>query len=339
MLHAKRQCQKIKNGIIPFSPEAAIWIRRGQIYAHLLSQKGGNGGNQSNLLCAAWRCDIANPFQLSTPEIHQRLALCKEQQQYYRLHGPQYRSSHSTTRLEIARDKGNTEALQRIQEIVARERQGRRFAAIRRVTGRARGRSVASVQLDTGTIPVEVTNEEEVTASIISEVHNKQYIMANRAPICQSPLAQKFGHMSEGPAAGEVLAGTYNGVGIDCATADILAEVAQTRSCIQANSVSTVVGRQDWQNYWRAADERTSSSRSGLHFGHYKAGADSTYISHFHAAKTTVALTLGTPYSRWKQGVTVMLEKELGVNLVSKLRAILLMEADFNASNKILFSN
>ncbi len=34
-----------------------------------------------------------------------------------------------------------------------------------------------------------------------------------------------------------------------------------------------------------------------------------------------------------------MLKKELGVNLVSKLWAILSMEADFNASNKILFSN
>jgi hypothetical protein len=32
-----------------------------------------------------------------------------------------------------------------------------------------------------------------------------------------------------------------------------------------------------------------------------------------------------------------MLEKTLGVTLVSKLRAILLMEADFNASNKILY--
>jgi hypothetical protein len=32
-----------------------------------------------------------------------------------------------------------------------------------------------------------------------------------------------------------------------------------------------------------------------------------------------------------------MLEKTLGVMLVNKLRVILLMEADFNASNKILY--
>ncbi len=34
-----------------------------------------------------------------------------------------------------------------------------------------------------------------------------------------------------------------------------------------------------------------------------------------------------------------MLGKTLGVTLVSKLRAILLMEADFNATNKIVYGN
>ena len=35
--------------------------------------------------------------------------------------------------------------------------------------------------------------------------------------------------------------------------------------------------------------------------------------------------------------MSVMLEKTFGVTLVTKLRAILLMEADFNATNKILY--
>ena len=34
-----------------------------------------------------------------------------------------------------------------------------------------------------------------------------------------------------------------------------------------------------------------------------------------------------------------MLEMQPGVRLISKLRAILLMEADFNAANKILFGS
>jgi hypothetical protein len=42
---------------------------------------------------------------------------------------------------------------------------------------------------------------------------------------------------------------------------------------------------------------------------------------------------------RWAVGLSVMLEKIFGCRLVSKLWSILLMEADFNAANKIIFGN
>ena len=45
-----------------------------------------------------------------------------------------------------------------------------------------------------------------------------------------------------------------------------------------------------------------------------------------------------TPLSRWKRGVSIMLEKKKNQILVSKLRAILLLEADFNVANKIIFN-
>jgi hypothetical protein len=80
--------------------------------------------------------------------------------------------------------------------------------------------------------------------------------------------------------------------------------------------------------------EDTSSSPSGLHFGHYIAGADWDYISQFHALRVSLALKKGVALEQWVTGLSVMLEKMFGVRLVSKLQAILLMEADFNAMNK-----
>ena len=40
----------------------------------------------------------------------------------------------------------------------------------------------------------------------------------------------------------------------------------------------------------------------------------------------------------WTKGISVMLEKKPGVIKVTILRAILLLEADFNGVNKILFN-
>ncbi len=90
-----------------------------------------------------------------------------------------------------------------------------------------------------------------------------------------------------------------------------------------------------WKKYWKAINKETSFSESGIHFGHYIVGAKSDMVSHYHAAR--VSVTLAIQLERWSWGLSVMLEKTLGVTLVTKLRAILLMEGDFNTTNKIVY--
>ncbi len=41
MLNAEKKCRRIKSGRIPFSPEAALWIRRTQVYRSLLRYNDG----------------------------------------------------------------------------------------------------------------------------------------------------------------------------------------------------------------------------------------------------------------------------------------------------------
>jgi hypothetical protein len=76
---------------------------------------------------------------------------------------------------------------------------------------------------------------------------------------------------------------------------------------------------------------------SGIHFGHYKSAAHSPLLSDFLARKITLIARSGCPPERWGHGLQVLLEKIAGVALVSKLRAILLMEGDFNYMNKWIF--
>ena len=67
------------------------------------------------------------------------------------------------------------------------------------------------------------------------------------------------------------------------------------------------------------------------------AGAKSERISYLHALKTSIALKNGIHMERWSYALSIMLEKMHGCTLMSKLRAILLMEANFNFSNKIIY--
>jgi hypothetical protein len=73
-----------------------------------------------------------------------------------------------------------------------------------------------------------------------------------------------------------------------------------------------------------------SSLISGIHFGHYKSATYSDMITKFLSRKITLIAQGGCPPDCWGHSLQVMLEKVSGVSLVNKLRAILLMEADFN---------
>ena len=106
---------------------------------------------------------------------------------------------------------------------------------------------------------------------------------------------------------------------------------------MEEGEVDIIVTEGDFKYYWSKARERTSLSFSMLHFGHYKAAAKSDKLSKLHALKLTLISRFGSAPERWRRGLSVLLEKIAGVALVTKQRAILLMEADFNCHIFILF--
>jgi hypothetical protein len=65
----------------------------------------------------------------------------------------------------------------------------------------------------------------------------------------------------------------------------------------------------------------------------------SDVITNFLSWKITLIARGGCPPDCWGHSLQVMLEKVAGVALVNKLRAILLMEADFNYMNKWVFGH
>ncbi len=65
----------------------------------------------------------------------------------------------------------------------------------------------------------------------------------------------------------------------------------------------------------------------------------SDVITTFLSKKIALMARGGCPPDCWGHGLQVMLEKVVGVTLVNKLCAILLMEGDFNYMNKWIFGH
>ena len=75
---------------------------------------------------------------------------------------------------------------------------------------------------------------------------------------------------------------------------------------MEGGEINIVVNQEDFQY-----KERTSSSFSGVHFGHYKAAAYSDFLSRTHALKLSIISKTGAALDIWARGLNVMLEKLL----------------------------
>jgi hypothetical protein len=320
MKHCEKGCRKIKSGRIPFSPEASVWIRRKQVYESLLRYRDGKIRNRSNLRRTAQRCGIKRPLKLTRAEIKERLKVCEEQCDYIRKHGHRYRKRHLKNCLSAARAKGDKVAEQKILDIIKRERERAFWRRINYSMSKRSGCSVRMVQveMEDGSVK-EATGQDEVEQAIFNEIHGKRFYLADQALICKGKLCGDFGYMANTPAAQEALAGTYE-FPLNCheGTKDLIMEAAQIRKLIPANSVDLYLDTVAWRSKWNATDERTSSSESGLHFGHHIAGAQSDLIAQHHALKSSICLQHGFALERWGTGLSCMLEKIAGYAALSQ---------------------
>ena len=338
-LHAEKKCRRISSGRIPFSEEASIWIRRLQVYRSLLKYHAGKVTNRGNLKRAARRCKIYRPMHSSVEDLRARIKAAKDKCKYFRRHGQKYRRNHLDRCLLRAQNRKDEEAEKKILAIIQREKQRSFWRAQNMAMGKKKGSSVRTVQTsdEEGQV-TEHRTQESITEAIFENIHRQRFYLAERAPICKGQMREDFGYLAMSPVAKAILDGTYLYPDyFDQATKELCEECARYRQRIEANSVSSDIRIDRWQERWSRANENTSSSESGLHFSHYIAGAESDIISGLDSILTSVALRKGIALERWSRGLSVMLEKMFGCSLVNKLRSILLMEADFNWANKEIF--
>ncbi len=161
---------------------------------------------------------------------------------------------------------------------------------------------------------MEHTTAELVQEAIFLNIHRKQFFLAENAPICSVGLRGWFGYNTVTRTAQAILAGTYvYPPDFDQATREICEECAQIQVMILRDSLNTLLTKEDWRHQWQGWQESTSSSESGLHFGHYIVGISLDHISYFHALKATLILRRGIVLEHWARGLSIMLEKTLNV--------------------------
>ncbi len=159
------------------------------------------------------------------------------------------------------------------------------------------------------------------------------------ATIHQGTFFEDVGHLADEPVAQQILEGAYEyPPDLDPATRLLFEEAIATFATLSPIEIATYVTLEDFQKFWQHVRKRTASSYSGPHFGHYIAASFCPDLSLLHAAKLSICSKNGVSLACWGQGLTVLLGKILGNVFVHKLRAICLLEEDFNWCNKLIFA-
>jgi len=186
--------------------------------------------------------------------------------------------------------------------------------------------------------PWRTINDPSTIAKHICAANSRHYHQAHNTPCGKEPLASYLGYKADTPGSKKVL----DGENLPPELAENLLpetlaifRTLQSLAAYPHTIVPTHNTLDQFISCYKAMDERTSSSPSGRHLGHYKAAILSEELATVHSTMMSIPLTAGISPSRWRQIIDVMLEKKPGDHRIHGLQIVALQESNFNQSNRL----
>ena len=188
-----------------------------------------------------------------------------------------------------------------------------------------------------------IVDATEIETKLL-ERNRAHYGQASETPFASSPLSDLVGHSGTTDYATSVIEGTC---ALDEYPEETQAIFTELRRDEAIPLIPSEINFDDFVNALKKWPERTSTSPSGRHLGHYKslllpipADTDESgqKLLRMHHEMLQIAQLRRRPYKRWLKEVEVMLEKEEGNPKIHRLRIICLYEADYNIFLKTLWA-
>jgi len=143
---------------------------------------------------------------------------------------------------------------------------------------------------------IETYDTEDEVVGHTSNHLSKCFHLAYSAPCYCGKLFDDLGFTGDMECAQQILEGTYDfPPDTNIWMKKILQEAHYTFSHMSGAEIGIILTMEDFQDFWRRVNERTSSSFSGITFLHYKAAASNLMLSAMHAAYLTACARRGLP--------------------------------------------
>ena len=185
--------------------------------------------------------------------IEARLAVIEEKLNSCKDNAVTLREAHLSSRLAVAREREDEDAIKAITRIIHKERYCKRWAAAKAVFGKPRMKSPLAVQTEAPDGAVALHDTQEDLEHATKGVLDPRFRLSTTAPIFSSPLLEYTGILGEKPAVQQMLRGTFRfPPGTDPFTMALIREACELFQHTSAEGVVELVQAADFQQYWKA---------------------------------------------------------------------------------------
>jgi hypothetical protein len=349
MLEAEKKCRKLKTGHVAWTPTFSNLERERKAWLAVVKHLNPKQNIKTYFYhrqVAAGKIEV--PDNICLEEAEAQLAEVKHKMSLYKTNSIDSRKSwledvaeaqvraanqnEEPDKAELARKTAN-----RLTSLIRTEEQRRSARIIKIANKKIReSTSINSVIVqDEHNQPRQLFKKEQIEQALLLET-GQRFNQSAETPFMQTPLVELVGPSGNSSYVEQILQGTAEiPSGIDEFAERLILHLCYPDNYNGKETVAEL-NIEDHTRGWSRARERTSAGPSGLHFGHFKAMSTSEILAELSAIMAFFPYKTGYSPERWRQGIQVMLMKQIGNLNVGKLRAILLFEADYNFNNKTL---
>ena len=333
--HADKHCRKLTMGQVHFSPCIKTAGANIALWKGVIKKKKGCKFSMSRIRSLEKQAGCKQSMHLSIEEATSKLD--DAQTKYNRL-----KKNSKALRVKFLEQKAQDIAEDKelstanvYKQLIRNEQQRESARRIKYVLRKVNDKGVTKIdQLNNAGQREEVTSKEGIEKGCL-QANKEKYLQSKFTPCLTEPLRSELGLLADTPASQAILDGTYVAPeGSHPYAQEFFQQFKRPHIEIPFNTVE--VTPEIFTEGWKKMKEKTSAGISGLHFGHLKTCATDPDLAEIEASICNLPYTTSYTPNDWKTGVSVMLHKQENEDLVTKLRTITLLEADFNFNNKVL---
>jgi hypothetical protein len=237
---------------------------------------------------------VKDPWKITRDELNTEFFVCRENMNILAKNSPHFRCKFLQGLCTEAKLKGEASCATKTEGILHKEATRRRWRRVNRSTQKTCGGLTIAVKVpiaDRGFNEYKMQDRvfQAVSATLVERLKSALVALCNRGKFFED-----IGHLADRLAVQQILEGTYvYPQDLGPATRLLFEEATATYAALSPTAITTYVTLEDFQYFWQTARERTGSSYSGLHFGHYKAASFCPNLSLLHAAKLSICARNG----------------------------------------------